>query len=375
MKTVRLIFIFFSMLTACYELYDADIEADEKVLTVDGLITDDVASYYIRLNYARPFDSYSTREPVSSARVFITDDLGRYYQFREVKNGIYRSDSLLFTGMPGRTYVLEIAAPDGEIYRSAPQKLMKANPEMSVYADYDFKEILSTFTGTVQRGYGADIKVDLSSQKDPLPHFRITSDLVKQYFYALEIPPPFIYPPLYSFYCWQTDKANPEINLTEYESLISFASVKRHEVCFIDDQYFFEGLVYSIGPRKPDGSYIGDASTERETYTVSKRILYLNRYTLNNDSYLYYKNMDEQLRSEGRLFDPISVQLKGNIACMTREGKKAFGFFEASSVSHSSYTVGFRNTENQYSIKEIQYLTPPVRNGCWINKVPPFWIY
>jgi len=50
--------------------------------------------------------------------------------------------------------------------------------------------------------------------------------------------------------------------------------------------------------------------------------------------------------SEGKLFDPVSAQLIGNIKCITDPVRKAIGFFEASSVSYSEYVVDFRNLVN-----------------------------
>jgi len=108
---------------------------------------------------------------------------------------------------------------------------------------------------------------------------------------------------------------------------------------------------------------------------ISARIIYLNQYTLNNEAYLYYKSIDELLRSEGKLFDPIASQINGNIKCLTKQENKVFGFFEASSVSNTSYKVDFQNLINaQPSITKIPYLLPPEPKGVWENKVPPFWV-
>jgi Domain of unknown function (DUF4249) len=110
-------------------------------------------------------------------------------------------------------------------------------------------------------------------------------------------------------------------------------------------------------------------------YMISARIIYLNQYTLNNETYLYYSNIDKMLRSEGKLFDPIASQINGNIKCLTKPENKVFGFFEASSVSHTRYKVDFRNLINaQPSTTKIPYLLPPEPNGVWENKIPPFWV-
>jgi hypothetical protein len=160
------------------------------------------------------------------------------------------------------------------------------------------------------------------------------------------------------------------INLTNKEYSSNSSSINRHAVYFIDDDIYVNGQVYELGSRDPD---IAFSMSYRQRYVVSHRILYLRQYTLNNETYLYYKSMDELLKSEGKLFDPIASQLKGNIRNKSDKDKKVFGFFEASSVSCSAYIIGFRN-HNEYSITKTPYIMPYYLSGCIINKVPPFWI-
>ncbi|MCJ7446307.1 MAG: DUF4249 domain-containing protein [Bacteroidales bacterium] len=363
-------------LVSCYKPYTANVESNEKILVVDGLITNEVASYHISLSYALPFYSESTRQPVNSAQVYVSDDLGSYYPFKKLRNGYYISDSLQFTGHPGRTYTLYIETPDGKIYMSDPQRLNHEYYPDTIYAEVDYQKTISRFNEILVIIRGANILTDIRIHSDTLPRFRLTSNLVKQYFYALNIPPPPFDPPLYSFFCWETDNANPDLNLTDNDYSLNSSYINRNAVYFITDQTFFDAFEYGLGSQEPDLSYKAIASPNRKSYLIKHRVLYLNLYTLNNETYLYYKSMDEQLRSEGKLFDPIAVQLSGNINCTTNPDKKTFGFFEASSVSRTSYIIGFRNAMNdQYLITKIPCFLPPEPNGCWINKVPPFWVY
>jgi hypothetical protein len=370
------IIICFGLLVSCYKPYTANVESDKKILVVDGMVTNEGTSYLVSLSYALPFYSDDSRKPVNSARVYVTDDLGISFPFKESKNGYYKSDSLKFTGHPGRTYTLYIETSDGEIYVSDPQRLNREYYPDTVYAEVDYQETLSRFNQILVTVRGANIMVDINSDSDTLPRFRFTSDLVEHYFYALYIPPPGIDPPLYLFYCWQTDNLNPDVNLVYNEYSLNMASVNRHGVYFIDDEIYVEGRIYELGSREPDLSYKASPTTNRQSYPVTRRILYLNQYSLNNETYLYYKSMDEQLRSEGKLFDPIAVQLTGNINCTTDPYKKVYGFFEASAVSRTAYIIGFRNHRNdEYLITRTLYIPPPGPDGCWINKVPPFWVH
>jgi hypothetical protein len=375
MKRVLLsLVVIFGLLISCYKPYNPDIKSNEKVVVVEGLITNEVGSYKIRLSYAIPFDTTGLGQPISSAHVYVTDDFGNKYDFNEKGNGFYISDSMQFTGHPNSSYILYIESPDGEVYRSDPQKLVEVFYSDSIYAKVDYQQTISRFNQIVVIIHGANMLVDIKSNSDKLPRFRFTSGLVRQYFYALNIPPPVFDTPLYLFYCWQTNNSNLQLNLAYNEYSENGYNINKHSVYFIDDLTSIDAFVYGLGTKNPDLSFNSIQSTERKSYIVMHRILYLNQYTLNNESYSYYKNMDEQLRSDGKLFDPIATQLNGNIKCITNPSRKVFGFFEASSVRHTAYVVGNRDHRNdQYSITNIPFIIPPEPNGCWINKAPPFW--
>jgi hypothetical protein len=89
------------------------------------------------------------------------------------------------------------------------------------------------------------------------------------------------------------------------------------------------------------------------------------------------------MQSDGKLFDPIANQLNGNIRCISDPDKRAIGFFEASSVTFTRYSLDFRNlTNSKPSIKKIPLIFPPEPNGCRIDRaggrysnIPAFWIY
>ncbi len=359
-------------MTSCYKVYDPHIDTAGKVLVVNGLITNQTDVYHVILTYAKPFNSSEKGTPVSAANVYVTDDLGNSYNFNEMGKGDYISDSLQFTGITGRTYRLHIITPDGEEYKSDPQRLFPEVFPDSVYAEFDYKEILERSTGLKINTHGANILVDIKNQTDSLPHFGFTSKLVRQYFYTI-CP---IMESCIFFYCWQTVNANSNINLTNRDYSVGSASVRKHTVCFLDDNLYCFALFYNR-------SWPYKAATNYQFFEIHHRILYLNLYTLNNETYLYYKSLDEQMQSEGKLFDPIAAQLTGNIKCISDPEKSAIGFFEASSVSNSEYIVDFHNlTNSQPALIKKPYIPPPEPTGCRVDRlgdrsydVPSFWIF
>jgi Domain of unknown function (DUF4249) len=369
------------MATSCYKIYNPKIDNSEKVLVVNGIMTNKSEAYYIRLSYAGSFNSFGAAEPVMEAVVYVTDDFEKRYPFHEKEAGNYISDSSQFTGNPGRTYRLHILTTDGQEYESDPQRLFPEVDPQSVYSEFDNKETLNLSSGLKVMTHGANILADIGNESDTLPRYRITSDLVIQYYYIVLILLDWDHLIHYDFYCWQTVDANPDLSITGGEYFLNSASIKKYPVCFLDDNPTVFALHYGVRINMKDTNGI-KIEQKYQSHEIYHRILYLNQYTLNNATYLYYKSLDEQIKSEGKLFDPIAAQLTGNIKCKTDPLRKAIGFFEASSVSHSAYIVDFRNLKNsQPSLAATPYILPPERIGCRINRfgsryynVPSFWI-
>lgn len=373
-KTRILVFLTGLLVFSCYKPYTTDIDNDDKVLVVDGLITNKVARYHIKLKYSSEFYSLVKADPVRNAKVSVTDDAGTVIDFRELPGGDYVSDSTRFTAAPGKSYSLRIEMQDGDIYESSLQKMEKEFEPDSVYAVVDYQNYISRFNQVFKNIIGATLLADIDGKSDPLPDFRFDVKMVKLYLYAEYIPPPYIYPPLYIFYCWQLDTDLQDVIISDTKKSSSNLIQKQY-LDFVDNTTIVEGRVYDLGAKKPDQSYTGIPTTERQKYTLSGRIMYVDHYSINPEASAYYRKMYDQLTAEGKLFDPISVRIEGNIKCTSDTEKEVFGFFEVSALSKTVYKVGLRNpSTNQFPVSKVPLILPPAYSGCIINKRPPFWI-
>lgn len=162
-------------MASCSKVYDPHIDTTQKVLVVDGLITNKTDAYHVFLTYAVPFNSSEKGTPLSGANVYVTDSLANSYKFNERNNGDYVSDSLQFTGQPGHIYRLHITTPEGLEYESESQKIFPEVSPDNVYAEFDNQEVLNATTGLKVNTHGADILIDITDQSDTFPRFRITS--------------------------------------------------------------------------------------------------------------------------------------------------------------------------------------------------------
>lgn len=367
---------------SCSKVYDSHVDTAQNMLVVDGRITNKKEAYHVTLTYAKPFNSSEKSTPVSGANVFVTDNLNNSYKFNERDKGDYVSDSLQFTGQPGHTYRLHILTTDGTEYESDPQRMFPEVSPDNAYAKFDNQVILNGVTGLKVSTHGASIFMDIRNQSDTVPRFRIVSNLVLQYYNQGNFQLDWDHFLLLQYYCWQTVNINSNFNITDEDYLSNSASIKNHPAGFLDDNNNVIAIEYYSKINMDDTTATAYSGNWHNTYLIHHRILYLSQYTLNRETYLYYKSLYGQIQSEGKLFDPVAAQLNGNIKCITDPEKKTIGFFEASSVSYSEYIVDLRNLVNSQPVLiKTPCILPPEPDGCQIDipsskhhNIPAFWI-
>jgi hypothetical protein len=330
--------------SSCRVPYEPDIEADPEILVVDAFLTNHTGASYVKLSMALPYDLAGTCPSVQNATVYLTDENHNRISFSETSAGYYEPYTA-FAGEINVTYKLTVKMPDGDIYVSDPETIPEYLEPDSTYGGYDQVEYLT------KDDFGKTVKV--------------TEDVCAIYFdYRGEtIAPLFRYNSSqlvewlvdHSF-CWKTytdnslritneKYASSSINI--YKQEVSTSPASQQRLTFVID-----GVVF--------------------TYFEFRRIVEINQYRLNDDSYAYYKNVKAQSEAEGKLFDPVISQVKGNISCVSVSSKTVLGYFEASNLMTMSYVIRRHGVGSKITITRIDNLPPHPPAG--IGKKPDFWI-
>jgi hypothetical protein len=160
--------------------------------------------------------------------------------------------------------------------------------------------------------------------------------------------------------------------MTSEKYTIISDQVTNQETCFFekliaDDFQFYKGRMI------PNGNIILEMVNDSlSKQYITKRILYLTKYRLNNDAYQYYQGINNQMDADNKLFDPVNPQIIGNITCTSDPDKLALGFFETSPVEYLSYDVAFEAKTGNAILTPKAYIIPAVKNGVSLTK-PDFW--
>jgi hypothetical protein len=396
MKQYIFFFLFIiSICSSCRKVYNPDINAPQDALVVEGLITDDTASCYVRLTLASPYDSSNTGyRYVKAAKVSVFDNFGNNYPFSESKYGMYYPNNKQMVGIPGRSYTLHIETQDGNIFESSLQLMLPNVFNDSVYAENTTKVTLDQNNQQVFTA-GVELLTDITSTGESLPRFRYKVEVTSEHYWSVPVSSKAGPPRTFSSYCWGTTNPNDLVNLTDEKYNISSNEILGHALCFLDSKNFSWESVPRIIHRdtlyvESDTMYVMgqffiipadtiikvDTVIKKDTVLyafVINRLIKVSRYRINDEAYQYYKNINLLLSAQGKMFDPIANQFNGNIKCVNNPQKIVLGLFEASSVN----VRFFSNKPGQTKVNAIQRFTLSSPSDCMqtFGGPPNFWIY
>jgi len=339
-----------SLCTGCEEIYTPEIDTVENVLVADARIINGKSDNVILINESLGFDETEIGNPaVTGSEVTLIDSNGSEHSLPEVENGKFLVD---FSLDPELDYKLKVEY-QGDIFESSFESVPKAPVLDTVYGVPDTKVIEIAGENDVndfREIEGVRLYADITSEKE-MPFYRFTAKWVMQYTYIVMVPVPGELIPE-TMFAWKTFYPQETFNIASPPEYSNSTDIIRHPLFFLS--------------RK------GNVSSEQ---TFSGWILIMYQHGLQESTHGYYKDLNNQLESEGRLFDPLYVQARSNLRCVNNEEQLILGNFEISNAKEYRYYVRFVSDEEGYYLKSIPYFYDIPAEGEQLYEPPDFWEY
>ena len=309
------------MLYTCIDPYTPNLSEYASLLVVDGLITNSDISNTVRLS--RTFQQQnSSPSMVSDATVYITDDTENSFNLANKGNGIYKTDSLEFKGIPGRTYVLHVQTTDGEEFESDPCMMYPVQEIDSIY----FEKDQQFFSNGTQAAEGIMIYLDSKGGLGN-PYYRWTFDET----WKFKVP----YPKMYD-YIKTPGKPNAPV----------FRPVKEvKEFCWKNNQSG-EVLIRSIGEvndgkvMKQPVSFIATGQTDRLLIQYS---ILVKQYSVSKQEYDFWNNLKQVNETGNDIFAKQPYSVISNIHNTKNPNERVLGYFQISAISQKRKYILFRD--------------------------------
>jgi len=305
--------LFLVLCEGCIEPFEPLIEENNKVLVIDGKITDTEGIQTISVSRSSPYNN-PRFQPVSGCVVRVEDGSGDGVTFPETGAGIYQTTLEPGFVTAGKAYKLLVFTPDEKIYESDYDSLLSC---ASIHSLNYKVEVQGTSDPRINY-FGIRFCADVFGSREESRNYMWTFEETWEYvsFYPIQ----YIWdgvvlhdytPRLHGFeVCYLTD------TLKDYE-VGSSRHLKLNE--------FHQQPLYFVSNQSP---------RLQEKYS-----LLVSQHSLSYNAFLYWEKMRAQSGDTGGLFETQPSSSRGNIYNINDPEEKVLGYFYASQVQKKRITV------------------------------------
>lgn len=299
---------------ACVEPFELETGTENKLLVVDGIITDQNRpdQNKVTLSWTAPFngeDRTVLTQPVYGAIVMVRDAQNNTMQLTESEYGVYVLSEREFKAEAGKSYTLYIRLPDGREYESRPELLMPVPAIQSI--NYEFKEFINVVKNADEalvekRTVGFEVKVQVQDPEEQDNYYRWDTEGVFEYFSAIEETD-------------STKKPLPSLCWSNMGSINTKAATSDDRLV---NGRLFEHAVVVVPADIP-----------------TKYRIKIRQYSISPDAFEFWRLFNEQQSSVGSIFDPPPAQIRGNLYSKTNPEEQVIGYFGASALTENYIVI------------------------------------
>ena len=331
-------------LISCVDEVQLPIRNPNRILVVEGTITNEPPPYSVKLTYSGTFRSagiLSEESYADQATVTLGDDQGRTVSLLPRGEGVYQTVDSSFVGTVGRTYTLRVTLSDGKRYASRPEQMRSVAPIDSL--SFAFTDI--NVNANPERFNGYEVYAHFRDPAETDNYYRWLAygySQVRSTGGSCSLGSPNT---CYD-YCWQANYTNAVRILSD--ALVNGNRISRQPVFF--------SPIYTRGPH----------------------LVEVSQLSMTREAYQFWKLYQEQQTRVGSILDPLPAPIVGNITNADNPNESALGYFAASAVARRRFAVYDFNPRNINKIyATTEYLIRPglcfqAFPGSTLEK-PPGW--
>jgi len=356
-KPLTFLFLIYILCT-CIDPYSPDLQQSESLLVVDALLTNENRSYNVKLSKTNVSQDTES-EAVTGALVTISDENGINYLFTETEGGIYKSDSLLFQGETGHSYILNIKTTEGVEYESDQCIMYPVDPIEKIYYGKD-QEIVNNGSEIQE---GIRLFIDSESNND-------------NQFYRWT----------YNEW-WKTNAPDPKkYNYINDSTIIEVDQIK--QICWRNiesDEIMIQSTNLAQTSRIEKKPILFIASDQSDRFLIQYYIE-VKQLSLSKTEYEFWDHMHQINESGGDIFEKQPFSIISNIHNTGDSNEQVLGYFQVSSVNRESLYIKprdilgynlphFSYNCNRLVIGEDDY-PPPLSPGAKVtfNKIYTYFV-
>jgi hypothetical protein len=311
----KCIFVLIALFTfsTCIDPYTPKLKGYESLLVVDGLITNENASYTVKLSRTI-MEQNAIPATVSDATVFITDNEAKITNLESRGKGIYATNSSTFRGIIGKSYILHIVTHEGDEFESEPCLLLPVPDIDSVYFAKDLelsnngtetneglRIFLDSKGGELNKYFRWDFEETWKFKvPDPKKYNYISEDVILPSAQLKE-------------YCWKVKKSDAILIHSNYSG--QSEPIKKQPVFFID--------------------------TKKSDRLLLQYSILVRQYSISKKEYDFWNNIKHINENGGDIFSTQPFPVISNIHNVNNPDEQVLGYFQVSAVNQKRKNINF----------------------------------
>ena len=349
LKTIKYLFVFAVVFAACETVYEPELEEVEDVLTVDARFIQGQPPHVVTLRKSMGFNETGSFATYSDARVTVADNRGNNYESYALGGGEYMFNFSLDTSMQ---YQLNISA-EGDIYTSAFESVPPP-PDIDTFFTEQTDVVIQpggeTDVDEFVRMQGHKFYLDIDNGANR-QYYRFDARKILQYYFPFDTV-------IYGLgetvtkYAWKSIYPTGKFNIAAPSEYSSSIDIFKHPTEFF--------------------SYRDRMYLRREEY-ANGWIYIMHQYGISESTYNFYKDLNNQLDADGKIFDPMYVQARNNLKCESDPDKIILGNFEIASYREHRFYIHLEPSTGKHEIRRIETFYDIPISGTKAIYLPWFW--
>jgi hypothetical protein len=293
----------FLFLLGCLGRIDIDTDPLANQLVVSGQVSPVEEENLVELG--RTAGTGRLPFPLVGASVILHDDAGNSYTWNEYPEHPGQYKPIGFSGVPGRTYHIQIILPEGDVYESDPETMPEHSGTDALRYAFEEEEFIDA-EGIVSNLPFIKIYTNATLPDSNAPMFARWSVIECYAIRPTDFPDPFgnVPPP-----CYVTQAADPQRIVLLNGTELNNPSVENLLLCsrLIDRSFF-----------------------ERHYFTVYQS-------SMSEQAYDYWRKVNIVANQVGSIFDTPPAAIKGNISKVGGSGEPVLGYFQAVNQTYNRF--------------------------------------
>jgi len=328
-----LVTIILSSVLGCTTPYQYQTNGFEDAVVIEATLTNQFKTQEVKVSRTYKLEE-KTPTFESKAVVFITDDIGNKYDFKE--NGELYVSVNQFQANPDRTYQLHIRTSNGRSYISTTEKL----PQQTQIDKLEAKSV--TKNGVL----GVEVTVNSNDPTNNSRYYRYEYEetykiIAPKWYYQKAVP--------VLFAPGSNPKGKVIFEDRKTEARICFSSQKSNELLLTNTNQLAQDKVTDFPVR-----FI----SSKDPIIRNRYSILVKQYVQNLAAHTFFETLKEISNTGSILSQTQPGFFYGNINPVDNPGEKVIGYFDVSSYSEKRLFFNFTEVLPGQLIPEYQYNCP-----------------